>query len=483
MDKQRIEKQQVPEQLSDILLVLDRAKKKIQAVKDLDKNGKLKAVNPDRKHQEQFMKVDRGGDLFSNFFSNFIRQLKNPTNFSFFRVPASVAIEAAEKMQQHLKSPTPEGEKLMRQHEVKADAVKNNKQENKNDMETTHTPPETGEFRYRPEQIDWETMNNLGLSKEKLEKWKVLEPLLKGYKTNELYPVSVNLESAIIRMDARISLQPNGEGKVVAAIHGIRKAPNLDFAFFGHEFSKEDKENLLKTRNMGRVVDLIHPKTNEVMPSIISVDKLTNELIALQTKYMKIPDEIKGVALSEEQKQTLMEGKPVYLEGMLSKKGEPFDTLVQFNADKRFVEFMFDRTGPNAHSQESGQNQSGELSRSFRGKELDDNQYQQLKEGQTVYLSGLKDKKGSEYQGYITLNKETNKVEFAFKNPNQLKDQIKPTEPHKTQTAVNSEGKTNEATKKIKEPLKSGQQDPDSQKQQAQQEKPEKPAKSKGRKL
>ena len=34
-------------------------------------------------------------------------------------------------------------------------------------------------------------------------------------------------------------------------------------------------------------------------------------------------------------------------------------------------------------------------------------------------------------------------------------------ETHVTQTAVNSSGKTNEATKHIKEPLKSGQKDPD----------------------
>ena len=56
-------------------------------------------------------------------------------------------------------------------------------------------------------------MNNLGLGKERLEKMNLLEPLLKGYKTNQLVPVSVNLGTAIIRTDARLSLQPNKEGK------------------------------------------------------------------------------------------------------------------------------------------------------------------------------------------------------------------------------------------------------------------------------
>jgi hypothetical protein len=37
-------------------------------------------------------------------------------------------------------------------------------------MATTQTTPETSEYRYKPEQIDWETMNNLGLSKNILKK-------------------------------------------------------------------------------------------------------------------------------------------------------------------------------------------------------------------------------------------------------------------------------------------------------------------------
>ena len=168
-------------------------------------------------------------------------------------------------------------------------------------MATTQTTPDTSEYRYKPEQIDWETMNNLGIGKERLEKMNLLDPLLRGYKTNDLVPVSVNLGGAIVRTDARLSLQTAPDGTVVAAIHGIRKEPNLNFEFFGHKFTDEDKKNLLETGNMGRVVDLTNSKTGELMPSIISVDRLTNELIALKTEFVKIPDEIKGVKLNDEQ--------------------------------------------------------------------------------------------------------------------------------------------------------------------------------------
>lgn len=480
MSEQTFNKQESPEQLSEILLVLDKEKKKIQAVKGIDENGKLETVDANKKNQNQFMRIDKHGDLFSNFFSNFFSQLKNPTNFSFFKIPAPLAIDTAKEMQKHVDHPTPEGEQLMKKREVKGEPQQEQKQENQNKMETTQTKPEASEYRYKPEQIDWETMNNLGLNKEKLEKMNLLDPLLRGYKTNELVPVSLNLGTAVTRMDARLSLQQNDEGQVVVAIHGIRKEPNLNFEFFGHKFTKEDKDNLLQSGNMGRMVNLTNPKTGETIPSIISVDRFTNELVALRTDKIKIPDEIKGIKLNDEQKQTLMDGKPLYLEGMISKKGTPFDANVQFNADKRFVEFLFDRGNTNKQTQSNQHNQSQEAPKTFRGKELDNEQHQKFKDGQTVYLSGLVDKKGKEYNGYITFNKETHKTDFSFQNPNKIKEQVKPTEAHKTQTAVNSEGKSNEATKNIKEPLKSGQKDPDSTKQQKEQEKP---AKSKGRKM
>ena len=78
------------------------------------------------------MRVDKSGDFFSNFFSNFFSQLKNPTNFSFFKVPAPVAVEKAQEMQKQVDKPTPEGEKIMKEHEVKIEQQSDKKQVNQN---------------------------------------------------------------------------------------------------------------------------------------------------------------------------------------------------------------------------------------------------------------------------------------------------------------------------------------------------------------
>lgn len=454
--------------LINILLVLNPKTNKIEAVKTIDEKGDLKTVPNTERNQNQFLKIDKQGDLFSNFFSNFLSQLKNPSLFNFFKIPLNESKEIGKQIQHHLENPSTEGEEFLNTYKVL--------KQNTTNMSTT--PLSEKEYQYSADQIDWKIMSKFGLTQEKLEKANALYPLLKGFKTNGLVPVTIKLGNTVARIDARLSLQTNDTGEVIVNLHGIRKEPNFNFKFLGHEFTAEDKKNLMETGNMGRIVDLVNPKTDEIIPSIISRDKLTNELIAYRAEYMKIPDEIKGIKLDDAQKQTLQEGKPLYLEGMISTKGEPFDATVQFNADKKYVEFLFDNSTHNQQSQKTQQNQSAEFPRTFRGKELTDQQYDQFKAGQTVYVDGLLDKKDQKYQGYITLNKESGKIDFSFQNPNKQKEQAQPAESHKTQVAVNSEGKTNEATKKMKEPLQSRQQAPKNKKQQEQQEKPKAPIKT-----
>ena len=470
----------------DTLLVLNIHNNTIEMVKGIDKEGNLQTVPPEnKKENDQLVRVDKHGDLFSNFFSNFYRQLKNPTHFNFFKVLEYDAVDTAKDLQQYVDQASPEEREQLKEYEIlpkNTNPLKNQK--------TMENNTDNQEYRFQPEQIDWKTMEKFGLTQEKLEKMNALDPLLRGYKTNTLIPITINLGAAVSKMDVRLSLQEGDTGDIGIKLHGIRREPNLNLKFLGHEFSEEDKKNLMENGNMGRVVDLVNPKTDEIIPSVISRDRLTNELVAYRAEYMKIPDEIKGIKLDEHQKQILLEGKPLYLEGMTSTKGTTFDATVQFNADKRYVEFIFDNNQKQQHShsqnehssqnQNQNQNKNSEPPRVFRDKELDDKQYKKLKAGETVYVSGLVDSKGKEYQGYIIFNKDTAKTDFSFTNPNKLREKAQPSEAHKTQKAVNTDGKTNEATKNVKEPLQSKQQEPANKQQQEQQKKP---ARSRGRKM
>src|SRR5690606_53716 len=290
--------------------------------------------SPIRRNQNQFMRVDKHGDLFSNFFSNFLSQIKDPSSFSFFKVPFESSIDIGKEMNERLSNRDASVLEHLEKYAVKDENKVSN--ENSNNMENTQKTQESGtemQYRYDPKKIDWEMMSNIGLSERELIERNMLDPLLKGYKTNDLVPLVLKVGAAEARMDARLSLKTNELGDVVIAIHGIRKEPNLKYPLFNHEFTEEDKKNLLQTGNMGRVVDMVNPKSGEIIPSIVSLDRLTNEVVALAADRIKVPDEIKGVMLEEAQKQTLLEGKPLYLEGMISKKGTEFDASVQFNAD------------------------------------------------------------------------------------------------------------------------------------------------------
>ena len=462
---------------TDTLIVLNIHTNQVEMVKGVDQEGNLQKFPPeDKKENDQLIKVDKHGDIFSNFFSNFYRQLKNPFHFNFFKVSEYDAVNTAKDLQKYVDQACPEEKEKLKDYEVLP--KNNNNLKNHNTMDNN---TENQEYRFQPEQIDWKTMEKFGLNQEKLEKMNAMDSLLRGFKTNTLIPITINLGTAVSKMDVRLSLQTNDQGEIAVNLHGIRREPNLNMKFLGHEFTDEDKKNLKETGNMGRVVDLVNPKTDEIIPSVISRDRLTNELVAYRAEYMKIPDEIKGIKLDEHQKQTLLEGGPLYLEGMTSKKGELFDATVQFNADKRYVEFLFNnkqapkQSQQHHHNQQQTQPTDKEAPRVFRGKELDDSQYEKFKAGQTIYIDGLQDAKGKAYQGYITFNKETSKTDFSFNNPNKLKEEAKPTEDYNTQTAVNSQGKTNEATKNVKEPLESKQQQPANKQQEDQQKKVRKP--------
>lgn len=214
-------------------------------------------------------------------------------------------------------------------------------------------------------------------------------------------------------------------------------------------------------------------------------------MVALRADKLKIPETIKGVTLNDVQKKELSEGKAVLVEGMTSKSGKEFSSLVQVNADKKGLEFRFDNQPKQAqqNEQRQTQQQNGEvrIPKTLLGVELSDKQRSQLQEGKTAYVAGMKDDKGQEFNAYVKVNNEKGKLDFFKWNPDKAKE-VTPDNASKTQVAVNNEGKTDEATKKVDEPLKKGQTQP-TEKQSEKQDKKEakenkqatdKPKKSKG---
>jgi len=425
----------------DVLLVADKKDNKLDVVAGIDKSGKIKSVSPKPENEPLFLKLDKQGNVLDNFFSNFHRQYKDPTHFQFFKVPANLVENLSAVLQEMLLHPyVPFNKETLDMHRVSSDEVS---------IKQSYQPIDES-------RIDWKQLEKLGVTRENLENTGSLDAMLKWGKSPVLIPISPKFDEMTLRTDARLSFR-EVDGKLTVAIHAVRKSPELDRPFFGIHFSDDDKKNLLKNGNAGRILSIEFPGQKPT-PAYISIDKLTNELVAVRADKIRIPNEIKGVSLDDKQLQSLKEGKAIYLEDMLSKSGKLFNATVQINADKRGIEFSFDNNQTQSQKQS---NSEFAIPTKLGGVDLPEIDQSKLKEGGTIHVAGMKDREGQEYSAYVKVNTEEGKLNFYRWDPDKSNaKEVSPDETSKTQVAVNTDGKTNEATKKIDAPLKKGQTKP-----------------------
>ena len=405
------------EQMSDIVFILDKMELILQAVSKIGKDGKYSTVPADKEHSNSFLKIDRYANMFENFVKNFWSQLKDPTRFGILSVKADTldspevkqAIEdlAAGKQTKAVEDFLKKYEIVPRDKENQS--INNQNQEEMAKKNETQQQATQGDgtqqpkYRYNESMINWEELKNFGLSREYLMERGLLDQMLRGYKTNQVVPISMNFGSAVLRTDARLSFQQSVGGPIVLGIHGIRQKPELERPYFGHIFSEEDKKNLLETGNMGRVVEL-KGRNGEYIPSFISIDKLTNEVVAMRAENAYIPQEIKGVKLTNQEINDLREGKKVFIEGMISNNGKEFDAHIQVNAERRGIEYIFE-------------NDKLFNRQSLGGVELTKQQIEDLNAGKAIFVEGMERKDGELFSSYVKLDEATGRPSYTRYNP------------------------------------------------------------------
>ena len=405
------------EQMSDIVFILDKMELILQAVSKIGKDGKYSTVPADKEHSNSFLKIDRYANMFENFIKNFWSQLKDPTRFGILSVKEDTldnpevkqAIEdlAAGKQTKAVEDFLKKYEIVPRDKENQS--INNQNQEEMAKKNETQQQAAQGDgtqqpkYRYNESMINWEELKNFGLSREYLMERGLLDQMLRGYKTNQVVPISMNFGSAVLRTDARLSFQQSVGGPIVLGIHGIRQKPELERPYFGHIFSEEDKKNLLETGNMGRVVEL-KGRNGEYIPSFISIDKLTNEVVAMRAENAYIPQEIKGVKLTDQEINDLREGKKVFIEGMISNNGKEFDAHIQVNAERRGIEYIFE-------------NDKLFNRQSLGGVELTKQQIEDLNAGKAIFVEGMERKDGELFSSYVKLDEATGRPSYTRYNP------------------------------------------------------------------
>ncbi|MEZ7762378.1 DUF3945 domain-containing protein [Prevotella nigrescens] len=458
-----------------VLVLEDRAEVKnenepgkLSVVSGIDDKGKLQTTEAKDVHQATFLKFNNKDGLLKNFMTNFLKQFNEPSRFGLYKVVANNVEQGVASLQTMLQNrEKPESKQQLADSQVRFDDF---------------LPKQKNATAIDESKIDWKQLDNLGLTRERLEQSGELAKMLNWQKSN-LVTIAIPMGDTTIYTDARLAFRTDGEGNIGLAVHPLRKEPQLDFPYMGHKFSPEEKEQLLATGNLGKTIE-ITPKNGEPFAAYVSIDPQTNELIALRADRVNIPKEIKGVTLSDAQYKDLVEGKAVKVEGMTAKSGKSFNATLQVNAEKKGIEFIFDNKQGLKERQQHTQQQGAP--RKLCGLELSDKQREALDSGRTLYLKNMVDKEGQPFNAYVRMDKEQNRPRFYKWNPDKKQETSKEkvvavAEEHKTQVAVNNDGKTNEATKNVNEPLKSGQTQPTAAQKQKQDENKQK--KSRGRKM
>ena len=411
------------EQINELMFIHNKNDPQtgVQAVSGIDEKGKVQTVPADERNENSFLKFEKNSSILENFIKNFWSQLKEPTHFRLIRMTIhdyKQNKQAIKELSQGKETDTVK--EFLKRYEIRP---RENRKQSKNEKEKEtmakkQTPqekaqqpvqtPQTQEqqaprYRYNENMVNWEALEKIGVSKASLEQQGLLDSMLKGYKTNKLVPLTLTLTSAKVKLDARLSFIAMPDGQIGLGIHGIRKEPELERPYFGHIFTEEDKKHLRETGNMGRVAEL-NLNGGAYTPCLISIDKNTNELVAVRQENVYIPNEVKGIKLTADEINALKEGKPVYVDGMTSKNGKPFDATLQYSAERRGLEFIYPES--------QGFNQQ-----SLGGIQLSPSQIKMLSEGHTILVEDMKRTDGALFSSFVTLDKVTGRPQYTRHNP------------------------------------------------------------------
>ena len=514
----------------DVLVVRDEKTGEISVVAGLDSKGYPKTAPAKAEHSQDFLRFDRHGDMVDNFFRNFYRQCKEPTRFGFYRVAADAVDTLLPVIKDILKDPIANAEILAahkvdtskyRQEETENVIQENNepvkqteemekKEEQKQDVQqpqaaetqeaTTQQKPEKPNLIAEGD-VDWEELRKCGIDRESLSE-KDMKALMNYGKTG-LVTVKPTFGYESYELQARLSFQKAEDGTLKLTPHFIRNEPRLDIPHRGYTFTDEDKKALKRTGNLGKLINFANEKTGEIKPHYISIDRLTNEVVDVLADKVRIPSKIGQTPLSKAEQDILRAGLALPKEVTL-KNGRKFEAMLQVNADKRDVEFVpgqprqqqaqrqgksqdnLDAQGQKQENNGEGQrrnrswtNEDGSIRPISKWKDdtFTDQQKADYVAGKTVVLANAKDDQGQPCTKYLKFSFEKGRPLTYSQNPD-LAQTVAPSNESRTQLAVNNEGKTNEATKHMKEPLQQGQTAPKNETQQKQQTR-----KSKGMKV
>lgn len=240
-----------------------------------------------------------------------------------------------------------------------------------------------------PNKIEVLTMTKklyrLGISAKDQEK--LLHELFLEGKTSNLVTIQIEILNQIVDAQVKLSLSKKEDEELELKIHFIRNdlANDLNQPFMGHHFTDPQKQNLLTNKNAGEVIRI--KPDGKLEDVLISVDRLTSELVTKSVKDIVIPDKYMGVELSENSKEKLRSGLPVIIENQA--EGLSYNVTIQYSADSKQLEAL------------SNTEKIRICDSLLMQEDVED-----LKQGKTIHISNLINATGEKYAIYVNNDKQ-----------------------------------------------------------------------------
>ena len=387
-------------------------------VERIEQDGTLKTrplakAKPDG----DFLKIDRSESILESFFSNFKRQFDNPSDFRFYHIPAELLANAKE-MAALFRNPE-ENKEMLGEYRLEPEQYATRQAEELKQAPATDESAPQQSTKWGMEQVDWQQLARMGITPESLGEIGTAR-LLNGHESAVLN-IKTKFEGINFETPACIRLVESPDGKPVLNIECCKQRPELG-EYMGTELPQEVQDNLLRTHNAGRPIDIRQPD-GTVETCLLSFNPKTNRLHHLPMQEMKQVREINGVTLTEEQGLRLMNGESVLVEGMWSERRQKhYDARLQYNVCKGG--FDYDFRGLN-RKVEQGQTERQEIiiPQKLKGVELSQEQKEALKAGKAAYVKGMSDGDGGTFNAYVRPNYEKMKFDFFRWNPDKSKKQ------------------------------------------------------------
>lgn len=504
---------QTPDQ-QEVLMARDNTSGKVGAVVGQNPDGTPKMADVKSTPLSELIKFNKGQNPLEAFMSNFLRQAKNPTMFSFFRLPADRYEMVAPAMADIIQEAEKNAEMLRPyavETDVPAQTVKPEQQsvpeppaqQEQQAVETPQPPQQAqtpepeqsaqAQQSQQPEQtlaapvrnapinadsIDWDKIQKQwGITREDLEKSGALDQMVYNHKSPQLFTVTPQFGDEKFSIQAKLSFRTNPDGSYSLVPHFVRNEPQLDKEYKGYTFTGEDKAELRKTDNLGRAVELADPKTGEIKRCLVSIDRLTNEIESMPIDNIYIRRKVANIELDMQAVGILKNGGTIRAQSVELPNGAKFVADLQYNVSKRDVVFVNSDLYRQLQGQQNSRpqqdqwhNADGTVKRlaHWCKIELSEQQQNDYLAGKKVLVGEAKDKFGNDCTVYFQYDPEKRAPVTTRIYPDR-NNVVGIAEESRTQMAVNNDGATNEATKNVKEPLQRGQTAPKDENQQRQQ--------------